>query len=164
MHAKRMAAALLLAAPAAHADWHYGQDTHPGTGRTSWYAEIESANTVARQLPYPPGPGSLVIWQSPRAETLVGVSVELGELDCDVKTGCQLLVQFDSDPPIPFTGHSPLEEQTGEATDSVLIKPAERFIDRAGAARRLRVLLPASGAQQWLEFATKAPLRWPAAK
>ena len=153
--------ACLFAATCSHADWSYTGRLDEMTGKRMQIAEIESVNSLALDFPYQgKNHATLQVRNHPRYGLATIFYVDKGQLICSRYKGCNLLVRFDDQPPVTFSG--------GESADHdakiIFIQNSKKFIAEAKKAKRILISVGFfHNGDQTLTFTSAVPLVWPPA-
>lgn len=142
----------------ANADWVYGDHKDAMTSKASYYAILDSSNSLNLDFPYRGhNYGHLQVRKHPQYGLDVIFRIDKGQILCSSYNGCPIEVRFDDAPPMRFEGTEPADN----SSDTVFIKGATRFIAAAKKAKRIlvRVNIYHSGAPV-LEFYVSKPLEW----
>lgn len=117
-------------------DWDYYQsDDSMGKGRI-YQAEINSVNTVNFDFPYSGAQhGSLTLRTHPRYGKDVIFSIEKGQILCRSYEECTVLVRFDEEKAMTFSGIGPSDN----STEHVFIKNYSRFLEKMLKAKTVRI-------------------------
>lgn len=96
------------------AKWRYSQDTDEMTGKTSYFAVLESENIVTFQFPYAgPQHGRLMVREDPQFGFDVMFAIERGQLLCNSWDGCSVGVRIDEAAPTKWSA-TPAADHSSE--------------------------------------------------
>ncbi len=143
-------------------EWWYGTDTDEMTGKESTRALLRSTNSLELDFPYHgENIGFTTIRQHVRYGLQVYVEVQKGQILCRLHWGCTVMIRFDEGKPLAFTAVGPSDY----STDVLFIQNANRFVQAARKAKRIRISLEFfQNGFQVLQFDTDEPLKWPPPK
>lgn len=116
--------------------WYYSQTEDPMSNGITSIAGITSENTVNFDFPYAGAQrGELVLRTDPKHGKDIIFSIQQGQLLCTAYDGCKILVRFDDQEPVSFSGVSPADN----STETVFIKNYSRFVEKMMKAKRVRI-------------------------
>lgn len=99
-------------------------------------AKVYSTNEVEFEFPYHmPQRGRLVLRNHPRHGKDVIFSIERGQLQCPPFQGCKVLVRFDEEAPVSYSGTSPEDH----SSETLFIENYARFYEKLLKAQRVRI-------------------------
>lgn len=153
-----LALAISLISMAAQADWDQRSSTDKMTGKSNFYASLQSTNSLSLGFPYGgQNFGTLMVRKRATDGTTVMFTVGKGQILCSSYNGCPINVRFDDGPMVKFSGTEPADN----SSDTVFINNEKRFIAMASKAKRIlvQVNMFQNGAPI-LEFNTLKPLEW----
>lgn len=136
----------------ASAGWRYRTLPDKINNKVSVFQELESRNSIDYGFPYGTQKMQLTVRKAPSDGTSVYVSLQKGQLICDISRGCNVKVRFDDAPAVTFTGRAPADY----SSDTLFLTPAERFIGdlKKSKAAVIEVVFYQHGAVQY-EFNTE---------
>jgi hypothetical protein len=123
-------------APEPGSQWSYSQDADPmGKGITQ-YAHVLSSNTVTFDSPYDgPQQATLTLRSHPRHGKDVILRIERGQFLCRSYEDCSVLVRFDDQKALTYSGVGPADN----STETVFIRNYPRFLASMLKAKRVRI-------------------------
>lgn len=136
--------------------WKYLNDMDKITGKASRFASLRSTNSIDNGFPY--GRQKLLLTVRHQASDGLSVLVSLnkGQIICDISKGCKIKVRFDSDPAMTFSGTVPDDY----SSDTLFLTPAKTFVSRLRKSQSLVIQLTFyQRGEQRYEFTT-AGLTW----
>lgn len=99
-------------------------------------AKLYSTNEVEFDFPYhQPQRARLVLRNHPRHGKDVIFSIERGQLQCPPFEGCKVLVRFDDEPAVSYSGTSPEDH----SSETLFIENYARFYEKLSKAQRVRI-------------------------
>lgn len=150
--------AALLACTTASADWQYQDSADQMTSKRTSFARLESNNSLDLDFPYKGrNHGTLTVRQHPRYGQNVIFEIDQGQIMCSHYRGCSVIVRFDDQPPVTFSGTEPADN----SPTAIFINNGGRFISAASKARKILVQVGLfHNGSQVLEFHSAKPLDW----
>jgi hypothetical protein len=139
--------------------WRYHDEADRMTGKTAYYAQIESDNSLNLAFPYAgKNHGTLTVRRHPKYGVDVLVRIERGQILCrSTYDPCSIAVKFGDGQPRAYEG---LPSADGGSV-TVFLGPHARFIAAAQKSRKILVQLPLYQAgEQVLEFTSPVELVW----
>jgi len=122
--------------PQPGAQWRYKQESDPMTSAVTRYAQVVSTNTVNFQRPYSGSQhATLLLREHPRHGKDVIMSIERGQILCRSYEDCTVLVRFDDQKPVTYSGVGPADN----STESVFIRNYSKFTTSLKKAKRVRI-------------------------
>jgi RNA polymerase subunit RPABC4/transcription elongation factor Spt4 len=122
--------------PQPGAQWRYQQESDPMTSAVTRYAQVTSTNTVNFQRPYSGAQhATLLLREHPRHGKDVIMSIERGQILCRSYEDCNVLVRFDDQKPVTYSGVGPADN----STESVFIRNYSKFTANLKTAKRVRI-------------------------
>lgn len=123
-------------APIPGSQWVYDQQTDPMGNGTTLFALVQSTNTVNFGLPYDGAQhATLTLRTHPRHGKDVILGIERGQFLCRSYEDCNVLVRFDDQQAVTFSGVGPADK----STESVFIRNYPRFVAGMLKAKRVRI-------------------------
>lgn len=124
------------APPAPGAQWHYRQQNDPMATGTSYFAVVQSTNTVEFDFPYSGRQhGTLTIRTHPRHGKDVIFSIERGQLLCRSYEDCTVLVRFDDQEAQRYSGIGAADN----SSETIFIHNYSRFVGAMMKADTVRI-------------------------
>jgi hypothetical protein len=138
--------------------WAYHVSKDSMSGKFKERAYVVSVNSLHLSFPYNgKNYGHLIVRQHPQYGLDVIVSVDQGQILCDVYT-CKLKIRFDDGPVQNFT----MAPAADQSTTVVFAKYTKWAIKKLRAAHKISVQVPMyQEGNQVLKFKVKKPLVWP---
>lgn len=97
----------------ARAEWQYSSDKDALTLKTTYFAQVESKNTVNFSFPYAGAQhATLTLRTHPQYGKDVILSIDKGQFLCTSYSGCTVRVRFDENAPVAFTAFGPSDHST----------------------------------------------------
>lgn len=122
--------------PSPGAQWEYDQYTDPMQDGTTFSAEVKSTNTVSFDFPYEGAQHArLQLRTHPRHGKDVILRIEQGQFLCNSFQDCNVLVRFDDQEPVRFSGIGAADN----STETVFIRNYQRFVASMLKAERVRI-------------------------
>lgn len=122
--------------PEPGSQWNYQQDSDPMTSAVTRYAQVTSSNTVNFQMPYSGAQhATLLLREHPRHGKDVIMSIERGQILCRSYEDCNVLVRFDDQKPVTYSGVGPADG----SSESVFIRNYSKFLASLKKAKRVRI-------------------------
>lgn len=88
--------------------WAYEQQKDPMSGGITYYAQVQSKNSVELDFPYTgQQKGTLVIRNHPTHQKDIIFLIDRGQILCNSFQGCQVSIKFDNNPPIKVDASGP---------------------------------------------------------
>lgn len=124
------------AAAAQGAQWSYSHDEDAMAKGTVHQAIVRSTNTVSFDFPYAgPQHGTLTLRTHPRYGRDVALSIEKGQFQCPSYQACTVLVRFDDQPAVQYTGVGPEDN----STETVFLRDYNGFVAKMLKAKKVRI-------------------------
>lgn len=124
------------AAEAAAAPWSYSQNDDPMSKGKTYYASIESSNTVRFDFPYSGTQhGTLTLRTDPKYGKDVIFSIERGQILCPSYDGCTIQVRFDDENATSYSASAAADN----STETVFIRNYSQFVEKMMKAKRVRI-------------------------
>lgn len=116
--------------------WQYQQDVDPMTGAVTHRAHVMSSNTVDFERPYSGAQhATLMLREHPRHGKDVIMYIERGQILCRSYQDCKVLVRFDEQNPVTYSGVGPADN----SSESVFIRNFSKFTASLKKAKRVRI-------------------------
>lgn len=116
--------------------WSYQQAKDSMAKGTIYEAEVLSSNTVNFQFPYSGTQrATLTLRTHPRYGKNVILSIEKGQFLCHFYEDCRVLVRFDDETAVNYSGVGPADN----STTTVFIRNYNRFVQAMLRAKRVRL-------------------------
>jgi hypothetical protein len=116
--------------------WNYRAREEKMTGGTTYTASVSSSNTVNFGFPYSGAQNAhLSLRTDPKYGKDIIFSIEKGQFLCRSYEDCSVLVRFDNEKPVTFSGIGPADN----SSDTVFIRNYERFISKLQKAKTVRI-------------------------
>lgn len=116
--------------------WVYRAEENKMSGGTSYYASLNSSNTVSFHSPYDGAQhGRLTVRTDPLQGRDIFFSIKKGQILCQFSSNCEILVRFDDGKPEKFSGTGPSDN----STDMVFILNYDRFLGKLRKAKTMRL-------------------------
>lgn len=115
--------------------WSYSVDHDSMTSKNTYFASVDSINTVNFDFPYQGTQNAtLQLRTHPRWGKDIILSLQKGQFLCRFD-GCNVLVRFDDEKPIRFTAGEPSDH----STTYIFIKGYSSFLSKMQKAKKLRI-------------------------
>lgn len=122
--------------PQPGSQWSYNQESDPMTSAVTRFAGVTSTNTVSFQPPYSGAQhATLLLREHPRHGKDVILTIDRGQILCRSYEACNVLVRFDDQKPVTYSGVGPADN----STESVFIRNYPKFIASLKKAKRVRI-------------------------
>jgi len=116
--------------------WVYESDEDKMTGGTRYFATVKSVNTVEFDFPYKGAQhGRLQLRIDPKHGKDLIFFIEKGQLMCNAYQGCNVLVRFDDEKPIKYSGIGPSDG----SRDTIFLRNYEQFFNKLKKATIVRI-------------------------
>jgi hypothetical protein len=123
-------------APAPGSQWSYRQDEDPMGKDSTLFAQVTSTNAVMFDSPYGgPQHATLTLRTHPRHGKDIILSIERGQFLCRSYEDCNVLVRFDDQKAVTYSGVGPADS----STETVFIRNYSRFVSNMLNAKRVRI-------------------------
>jgi hypothetical protein len=113
-------------------DWSYSQDKDQMRGGTTYYAQLESTNSIHLDFPYGDQKGKILVRKSPQFGFDVLVGVDSGQILCNSFSNSHVNVKFD-DGPIKRYGCT---DASDGSDNMVFIQGASGFLSNLKKSRK----------------------------
>lgn len=118
--------------------WSYRASEEKMTGGTTYFASVDSTNTVTFRSPYNGSQnGRLVLRNDPKHGKDVMFSIEKGQILCRSYEVCEVLIRFDDGKPETFAGIGPADN----SSETVFIRNYEKFLGKLRKSKMVRISL-----------------------
>ena len=122
--------------PTVGAQWDYTQQADPMSKGTTYFASVQSTNTVSFGFPYSGAQhATLTLRTHPRYGKDVILAIERGQFLCPSYDGCQVLVRFDDAAAIKYHAAGAADN----STETVFIRGYPAFLRHLEAAKVIRI-------------------------
>lgn len=126
----------VASAPDPSAQWHYSQDEDPMGKDTTLFAQVTSSNEVVFDSPYGgPQHATLTLRTHPRHGKDVILDIERGQFLCRPYEDCKVLVRFDDQKAVTYSGIGPSDH----GTTTIFIRNYPRFVASMLKSERVRI-------------------------
>lgn len=116
--------------------WHYLQKEDPMDGTKTFSASNKSLNEVNLGSPYSGGQnGRIVLRESAKNSKDIMFTIEKGQILCNSYDHCSVLVRFDDEKPMTFSGIGPADH----SSTVVFLQGYKRFLDKLAKAKIVRI-------------------------
>ena len=116
--------------------WNYSASEEKMTGGTTYGASVSSSNTVTFGFPYNGEQNAhLNIRTDPKYGKDIIFSIEKGQFLCHSYEDCSVLVRFDKEKPLTFSGVGPADN----STETIFIRNYDRFVSKMQKAKIVRI-------------------------
>lgn len=116
--------------------WQYRSTDDPMTSKTSYFATLQSENTLSFDFPYQGEQyGTLTMRNHPKQGRDVIISIEKGQILCRSYSDCTIGVRFDDDAAVTYTGI----EAADNSSEYFFLETYSKFKEKMKTAKRLRV-------------------------
>lgn len=116
--------------------WSYHASEDKMTGGTTYYASVDSTNTVNFSSPYSGEQHArLSLRTDPKYGKDIIFSIEKGQMLCRSYEDCSILIRFDNEKPINYSGVGPADN----SSDTVFIRNYNRFAEKIQKAKIVRL-------------------------
>jgi len=123
-------------APIPGSQWVYDQQTDPMKGGETLFAMVQSTNTVNFDFPYQGAQhATLTLRTHPRHGKDVILKIERGQFLCRSYEDCNVLVRFDENEPVTFSGVG----ASDNSSEMVFLRNYSRFVAGMLKAKRVRM-------------------------
>jgi hypothetical protein len=117
-------------------EWSYFQEEDEMSKGTIYRARVSSTNTVNFDSPYEGEQhATLTLRTSPRQGKDVILQIKKGQFLCSSYEQCNVLVRFDDEQPVTYSGLGPSDN----STETVFILNYAQFIEHMLKAKRVRI-------------------------
>lgn len=116
--------------------WHYSHVPDAMSNGTTHHALVVSSNTVEFKFPYSGEQhGKLNLRTDPKYGKDIIFSIEKGQILCHSHEDCTVLVRFDDEPAMKFSGVGAADN----STETVFIRNYEKFTSKLAKAKFVRI-------------------------
>lgn len=116
--------------------WHYTGEKDPMGKGTTYWASVQSSNTVSFGIPYSgPQHGTLTLRTHPRYGKDLLLNIERGQFLCSSYDGCTVLVRFDDKTASRYSATGAADN----STNVLFISNYSRFAGEMLKAKRVRI-------------------------
>lgn len=123
-------------ASTASKQWVYESDEDKMTGGTRYFATVKSINTVEFDFPYTGAQhGRLQLRTNPKNGKDLIFFIEKGQFMCNAYQGCNVLIRFDDEKPIKYSGAGPSDG----SRDTIFLRNYETFFNKLKKAKIVRI-------------------------
>jgi hypothetical protein len=99
-----------IAEEGSRSDWSYSTEKDALSGKTTYYANVLSSNTIEFGFPYQGAQnGQLSIRRHPQYGRNVILQIERGQILCSSYGDCSIKIAFDQNPPFTIQGNEPAD-------------------------------------------------------
>lgn len=116
--------------------WEYSDDKDEMTGKLSYYAFVNSDNTVNFKFPYSGEQhATLELRTHPRFGKDVILEIKSGQFLCPSYSDCTVLVRFDDNNPVRYTASAPSDG----SSNFIFIRNYSKFLSNLSRSKRVRI-------------------------
>lgn len=129
--------AALVVPAIAHAEpWKYEDQKDEMTGKVIKSARVVSDNSLSLDSPYGGSNyGWIEVFRKSGEPVRVGFSIAKGQFMCSAYTSCPVLVRFDEEQPMKFTGAPPADH----SSNYMFLLNTSGFLAKAAKAKTIRI-------------------------
>lgn len=116
--------------------WRYSSSEDPMSSKKSYFARIDSSNTLNFSFPYSGGQNAtLMLRTHPQHGKDVIVQIERGQFLCTSYSGCSVLVRFDDKKAVRYRANGPSDN----SSTTLFLSNYSGFVSNLMKAKRVRI-------------------------